>query len=192
MGFYKYVQKLWKQPKANLEDLWKQRLILWRKQDSTVRLTYPTRIDRARTLGYKAKQGYVMVRQRVSRGGHVKEKNEYRKRRSKRRAKRLDLDKSYQRIAEERASRKYVNCEVLNSYWAASDGKFHWFEIILVDKAHPVIKKDKNIKWIANQTGRAERGLTSTGKKSRGLRTKGKGAEKLRPSRTANLKRRTK
>ncbi len=192
MGFYKYVRKMWKKPRENLQDIWRQRLIRWRKEPVTVRLVYPTRVDRARSLGYKAKQGYLIVRQKILRGGHVKTKESFRKRRPKRRKKRVDLDKSYQNIAEERCNRKYPNCEVLNSYWVASDGKYHWFEIILVDKAHPVIKKDRNIKWITKKKRRAARGLTSAGKKSRGLRNKGKGAEKLRPSRTSNTKRRTK
>ncbi len=187
MGVYKYVKKLWTKPKENLGDLWKQRLMLWRKEPSTVRLKYPTRIDRARSLGYKAKQGYMVIRKRVIRGGHSR-LSYLGGRRSKHSSKRLDLDKNYKTIAEERVSRKYVNCEVLNSYWVASDGRYHWFEVIVVDRAHPVIKKD--MPWITKQRGRAHRGLTSASKKSRGLRVKGKGAEKLRPSRTANLKRR--
>lgn len=189
MGVYKYIQKLWTKPKENLGEVWTQRLIKWRKEPATVRVQFPTRIDRARSLGYKAKQGYFVVRQKVIRGGHQRA-SYLGGRRSKRSSKRLDLDKSYQQISEERVSKKYVNCEVLNSYWVASDGRYHWHEIILVDRDHPVIKKD--MAWIGKQKGRAGRGLTSAGKKSRGLRNKGQGAEKLRPSRTANFKRRTK
>jgi len=60
----------------------------------------------------------------------------------------------------------------------------YWFEVILVDKAHPSIKADKRISWIAEKqhTGRVYRGLTSSSRKSRGLRRKGIGAEKIRPS----------
>ena len=32
-----------------------------------------------------------------------------------------NLDKNYQLIAEERTSKKYPNCEVLNSYYVAKD-----------------------------------------------------------------------
>jgi len=188
MGMYKYIQKLWTKPKENLKDLWKERLIAWRKEPVTVRLAKPTRIDRARSLGYKAKQGFLIVRQRLIRGGHVRES--FGRRRPKRQSKRLDLDKSYQTIAEERAASKYVNCEVLNSYWVASDGKYHWYEVLLIDTAHPVIKKDKDIKWITGHKNRVQRGLTASGRKSRGLLNKGKGAEKLRPSRRANVRRR--
>jgi large subunit ribosomal protein L15e len=98
--------------------------------------------------------------------------------------KRLTRKISIQRIAEQRASKKFPNCEVLNSYWVAEDGKHKYFEVILVDVNAPEILKDKEINWITlkNQRGRAERGLTSAGKKGRGLRKKGKGTEKTRPS----------
>ncbi|MEM5870716.1 MAG: 50S ribosomal protein L15e, partial [Candidatus Aenigmatarchaeota archaeon] len=77
--------------------------------------------------------------------------------------------KSLQLIAEEKAARKYRNLEVLNSYLVADDGVYKYFEIIMVDPHHPVIKSDKNINWICNQRGRVFRGLTSAGKKMRGL-----------------------
>ena len=96
----------------------------------------------------------------------------------------ITLDKPLQQVAEERVMRHYPNMEVLNSYWVAADGRHHYYEIILVDPHHPVIRKDPKIKWICepHQTGRAFRGLTSSGKKSRGLRKKGIGAEHVRPS----------
>jgi large subunit ribosomal protein L15e len=90
--------------------------------------------------------------------------------------------KSIKRIAEERVARKYPNLEVLNSYWVWEDGKFKFYEVILVDPHHPSIKNDPNIKWIGEKqhTSRVFRGLTSEGKKTRGLRNKGMGAEKVR------------
>lgn len=184
MSLYKYIRNVWKQPKANLGDLWKQRLISWRREPVTIRIQYPTRLDRARSLGYKAKPGFIIVRQRVARGGHQRPWITG-GRRPKAKRQRLVLDKSYQQIAEERAHDKYPNCEVLNSYWVAEDGKYYWYEIILVDQAHPQIIADPRINWICTEKGRAERGLTSAGKKTRGLRHKGKGTEKLRPSRHA-------
>jgi large subunit ribosomal protein L15e len=184
MGMYKYVRELWKQPKDNLGDIWKQRIISWRREPSTVRVEHPTRIDKARSLGYKAKPGFIVVRQKVLRGGHMRPHIKG-GRRPKHRRQRLVLDKSYQQIAEERAHAKYPNCEVLNSYYAAEDGRFYWYEIILVDTAHPQIKADPHINWICDVAGRAERGLTSAGRKTRGLLHKGKGAEQLRPSRHA-------
>lgn len=193
MGMYQHIRQIWKKPKENLGSIWKERLIEWRKDNSTVRIGRPTRLDRARSLGYRAKQGIILVRQRVPRGGRKRPKIR-RGRRSKRFGQKKVVAKNYQWISEERAVKKYPNCEVLNSYYVAEDGRYFWYEVILVDKAHPQILSDKSLSWIAEKQHkrRVFRGLTSAGRKSRGLRTKGKGAEKLRPSRTANLKRRKK
>jgi large subunit ribosomal protein L15e len=75
--------------------------------------------------------------------------------------------KSLQLIAEERVVRSHPNLEVLNSYWVGEDGKYKYFEVIMVDPHHPVIASDSDINWILHQRGRAHRGLTSAGKKSR-------------------------
>ena len=108
-------------------------------------------------------------------------------RRPKTSRQRLVLDINYQLIAEQRAQTKYPNCNVLNSYYVMKDGKYYWYEIILIDISHPVILADPKIRWITEiqHKGRAFRGLTSTANKSRGLRWKGKGAEKMRPSKAA-------
>lgn len=179
MGMYKYVRDLWKKPKKNLGEVQKKRLVLWRKQPVTVRIEKPTRIDRARSLGYKAKQGFVVVRQRVNRGGRMRPRPAG-GRRPKRYSRTKTVKKNYQWVAEERAVKKYTNCEVLNSYWVGQDGQHYWYEVILLDREHPNIKKDLNLRRIAAKRGRVHRGLTSAGRKSRGLRRKGKGAEKIR------------
>ena len=184
MGMYKYIRDLWKNPKANLGDLWKERLLIWRREPVTVRIERPTRLDRARSLGYRAKPGIIVVRQRLARGGHVRPKIR-KARRPKHRRHHMVLAKSYQQIAEERAASKYVNCEVLNSYMVAQDGLYYWYEIILVDRAHPAILSDPTLSWISEKKGRVFRGQTASGKRSRGiLLRKGLGAEKLRPSKT--------
>jgi large subunit ribosomal protein L15e len=95
--------------------------------------------------------------------------------------------KSLRLIAEERAAKKFPNLEVLNSYWVGEDGRSKWFEVIMVDAHHPVIKTDRNAGWICEKQHhrRVFRGLTSSGKKVRSLRRKGRGAEKFRPSKRA-------
>lgn len=187
MGLYKHVRNVWKKPKANMPELMRERLILWRREPVTVRIARPTRIDRARSLGYRAKQGIFVVRQRVIRGGRMRENfTGGRRPKANRRFKLLDMN--YQRICEQRAATKHKNSRVLNSYPVAKDGLYHWFEVILVDFSHPAIKKDAKLKWITSpkHKGRVFRGLTSAGRKGRGLRNKGKGAEKIRPSLAAN------
>ncbi|HII71298.1 TPA: 50S ribosomal protein L15e [Candidatus Woesearchaeota archaeon] len=187
MGYLKYIRDAWKQPKANMPELWRERLILWRKEPVTVRLERPTRIDRARSLGYKAKTGVFVVRQRVNRGGRKRE-DWAGGRRSKAQRRSKVLGKNYRQVAEERVQKKYLNCEILNSYWVAEDGRYMWFEVIVVDRDQPQIIKDKQLGFISKPAhkGRVHRGLTSAGKKSRGLRNKGKGAEKIRPGQRAN------
>ncbi len=187
MGYLKYLRDLWKKPKENLGESYREKLIAWRKEPSTVRIDRPTRIDRARSLGYKAKQGIIVVRQRVLRGGH-KRPDIKGGRRSKHSSQRVSLSKNYQLIAEERVARKYPNCEVAGSYPVLKDGKYYWFEVILYDRDHPAIIADHRTKWTYNSRNKVFRGLTSAGKKARGLRGKGKGYEKTRPSRRAATK----
>jgi len=165
----------------------RQRLIRWRRQPAIVRIEKPTRIDRARKLGYKAKQGFIMVRVRVRRGGLRKQRPRAGRRPKRMGVKKFKPAKSLRLIAEERAARKFPNMEVLNSYWVGEDGRSKWFEVVMVDPNHPAIKADKDVNWICENQHhrRVFRGLTSAGKKVRGLRNKGRGAEKARPSKKA-------
>jgi large subunit ribosomal protein L15e len=187
MGYLTYVKQQWNK-KDEHNDLWKERLIAWRKEPATLRLEHPTRIDRARALGYKAKQGYIVVRERIKRGGRMRADIKG-GRRTAHSGQRLTLHSNLQKIAELRAVKAYPGLEVLNSYFVAKDGISAWYEIILVDKTQPSIAADHRINWMVLQRDRAGRGLTSAGKKSRGMRNKGMGAEKIRPSRRANLRR---
>ncbi|MCD6404135.1 MAG: 50S ribosomal protein L15e [Nanoarchaeota archaeon] len=170
MGFYKYLHDLQKD-EDNIKEIQKERLMLWRREPAIVRVEKPTRLARARSLGYKAKQGFILVRVRVRKGGRKRPKpSEGRKPRASGRY--FAPGKSLQLIAEERAQRKYPNLEVLNSYWVGEDGMYKWFEVIMIDKNHPAIRRDKDIKWITEKQHRRRvfRGLTSAGKKVRGLR----------------------
>jgi len=188
---YKYIAEAWKKPeKSFVKELLRQRLIEWRKQPAITRIEKPTRLDRARKLGYKAKQGFIVVRVRVRRGGLRKQRPKAGRRPKRMGVKKFKPAKSLRLIAEERVARKYPNAEVLNSYWVGEDGRQKWFEVILVDTAHPVIKADKDINWICQKQhhGRVFRGLTSAGKKVRSLRRKGIGAEKARPSKKAAMR----
>ena len=182
---YGYIRDAWKQPgQGEFRDLNWQRKIEWRKGNSFVRVERPTRLDRARSLGYKAKTGYIVVRARVRRGGLRKPTIKAGRRAKRKGIKKITMAKNIQRIAEERTAKHYPNLEVLNSYWIGEDGKHKFYEVILVDPHHPSIRNDSKINWICEpqHTGRVYRGLTSAGRKGRGLHHKGKGAEKLRPS----------
>jgi len=184
-SMYAFVREAWNKPdKSAVEELLWDRMQAWRREGSVVRVEHPTRIDRARSLGYRAKQGIAVARVKVRRGGRRRSRY-IRARRSARMGKnRLTSAKSIQRIAEERASRKFPNMEVLNSYWVGQDGKLKYYEVILVDGNHPAIQNDRKLGWVGRNTsrGRAERGKTAAGRRGRGMTTKGFGTEKTRPS----------
>jgi large subunit ribosomal protein L15e len=181
MGLYKYVKENWKNQNHDFVQTQRKRLVEWRAQHSTIRIDRPTRIDRARSLGYRAKQGVILVRQRVERGG--RQRPSIRSgRRTAHSYQRKNLSKNYQQIAEERANESFANCEVLNSYFVGQDAIYEWYEVIMLDRNHPAVLADPQYKNVVASTGRAYRGLTSAARKSRGLRNKGVGAEKIRPS----------
>ena len=148
---------------------YKDKLIAWRSEPVSVKIEKPTNPVRARELGYKAKQGFIVVRTRIRKGGRRKSRPRSKRMPSKMGVLKFKPHKSLQMIAEERVARNYSNLEVLNSYWVGEDGKQKFFEVILVDVAHPVIVSDKDVNWLLGQRGRVHRGLTSAGKKSRGL-----------------------
>src|SRR3972149_6820190 len=61
-NLYGYVREAWKVPSASwLKDVRRDRLLTWRKGESFVRLERPTRVDRARGPGDRAKPGVVLV-----------------------------------------------------------------------------------------------------------------------------------
>ncbi|MBU1939145.1 MAG: 50S ribosomal protein L15e [Candidatus Diapherotrites archaeon] len=168
--------------------LYRQRMIEFRRnKDSIVRVDKPLNLPRARELGYRAKEGFVVVRVRVRKGSGMHLRPTAGRRPKRMGVKKLTRRISIQAMAEQRASKKHKNCEVLNSYLVGEDGQTKYYEVIMVDTSHPVIVKDKKLKWITGEKGkkhrgRADRGLTSAGSKMRGLRKRGIGAEKVRPS----------
>jgi len=181
------LQKEYKEEKDefyNYKQIYREKLIQFRKEKAIQPIDKPSNIARAKQLGYKAKPGIKVVRVRVRKGS-----GKHKRPRSGRRPKRMGVKKltrriSIQAIAEQRAAKKYKNLEVLNSYKVGEDGQHHYYEVILFDPSNPHIKSDKELSKLCSRKhkGRAFRGLTSAAKKSRCLRNKGKGAEKVRPS----------
>ena len=62
--------KMWKENSIEL----REKAVIWRKQNAVTRVDKPSRITRARRLGYKAKQGITVVRMRVGTGGMRKQR----------------------------------------------------------------------------------------------------------------------
>ncbi|EJN60870.1 LSU ribosomal protein L15E [Halogranum rubrum] len=184
-SFYSHIKEAWRSPgDGKLAELQWQRKQEWRRQGAIERIERPTRLDKARELGYKAKQGIVVARVSVRKGTARKQRHKAGRRSKRQGVKRLSRRTSIQRIGEQRVSRKYPNLRVLNSYWVGEDGSQKWFEVILVDPEHAAIENDDDLNWICSDKhkGRAFRGLTNAGKDNRGLNNRGKGSEHVRPS----------
>ena len=66
---YRAIEKTWQDMIKSKSDDLKSKGINLRRRPTIERLERPTRLDRARRLGYKAKQGFIIVRIKVGRGG---------------------------------------------------------------------------------------------------------------------------
>jgi len=196
-GLYQHVRQTWKRPKDALPHMYRQtRMAQWRREPVNCRIERPTRLDAARRMGYKAKQGIVLIRTRVRRGGLRKGKIHMKRKPSKAGISKITMAKNTQRMAEERVARHFPNLEVLNSYWVGQDGKHKFFEVIMIDTHHPAIINDKQL-GVFSKLQTARRPTVDVLTVARPplesvdvvLHNKGKGAEKLRPSLKANLNR---
>lgn len=186
LNLYKNVRLFWRNTNTQeFKEIQKPRLMQWRREQTTVRIDRPTRIDRARSLGYRAKQGFIVVRTKVRRGSRRMSRPVAGRTGKNMATSDITSGRNLRGISETRTARKFTNMEVLGSYWVGQDGRSKWFEIILVDPVHPSINKDDRIKWIRSKKHRRRvyRGLTSAARKFRGLHNRGHGAEKARPSR---------
>lgn len=187
MALFKYLKEAWKKPdKAVL----RERMIEWRKGNSVVRVENPLRLDRAHALGYKAKKGVFVVRVRTIRGGHKKTRPK-KGRKGRNMHTRVALKMNYKQICEQRAARKYPNCEVINSYWIGKDGKHYFYEVILADRTAPEVISDSQLNFVSKPANKRRifRGLTSAAKKARGHRNSSVKSPKVRPSLRANGRR---
>ncbi|HEX5904962.1 MAG TPA: 50S ribosomal protein L15e [Candidatus Nitrosocosmicus sp.] len=143
---YSHIAETWKSMLKTRSQELKSKAYQWRREPTINRIEHPSRLDRARALGYKAKQGIVVVRIRVGRGGMRKQRPV-----SGRRPKHIGVVHikqkiSMKRVAEKRVNEKYVNLKVMGSYLVYQDGMYSWFEVILVDPSHPSIIKDKEMR----------------------------------------------
>jgi large subunit ribosomal protein L15e len=134
---YKYMAKAWRKPESSyVKELMQERVILWRKQPAILRVDKPTRIDRARRLGYKDKSGYAVVRVRVRRGGLRKSRPKMGRRQKRMGVAKYKPAKSIRLIAEERAAKRFPNLEILNSYWVWQDGRFGKMDVTSGTKSY--------------------------------------------------------
>ncbi|CAG8165502.1 unnamed protein product [Penicillium nalgiovense] len=174
MGALKYVEEIQKKKQSDvIRFLLRVRCWELRQLNAIHRASRPSRPDKARRLGYKAKQGYVIYRARVRRGGRKRPapKGATYGKPTNHGVNQLKYQRALKSTAEERVGRRAANLRVLNSYWINQDSTYKYYEVILVDPQHKAIRRDARINWICNSVHkhRESRGLTATGKKSRGM-----------------------
>lgn len=195
MGAYKYLQELWRKKQSDVM-AFVLRMRTWEYRQLPVihRCAKPSRPEKARKVGYRAKQGYVVYRVRIRRGGR---KRQAPKGQVYGKPKRVGINekkprRNHRAIAESRVGRRIPGLRVLNSYWVGQDSTYKFYEVILVDTHHNAIRNDPKINWICDpvHTRRELRGLTSAGIKARGLHARGNKDNKKRPSKRANYLRR--
>merc|ERR1712086_1030362 len=195
MGAYRYLQELWKKKQCEtMQFVLRLRTWEYRQLPTLHRVTRPSRPDKARRLGYKAKQGVVVYRVAVRRGSRKTNtpKGIVYGKPKRQGINQMKSRKNLRSIGEERVGRAIGGLRVLNSYWVGQDGTYKYFEVICIDTAHNGIRNDPRINWIVAPVHkhRELRGLTSAGKSSRGLRGKGNKHKQMRPSIGACWKRR--
>ncbi|XP_037364140.1 60S ribosomal protein L15-like [Talpa occidentalis] len=182
MGAYKYIQVLWGKKQSDvMRFLLRARCWQYCQLSALHGAPHSTRPDKARRLGYKAKQGYVIYRIRVHRGGLKRPvpKGATYGMPVHHGVNQLKFARSLQSVAEERAGRHCGALRVLNSYCVGEDSTYKFFEVILSDPFHKLsfqdpfqaIRRNPDTQWITKPVHkhREMQGLTSAGHKSRGL-----------------------
>jgi len=134
--------KMWK---ANAAEL-REKAVIWRKQNALTRIDKPSRIARARRLGYKAKQGIIVVRMRVGAGGMRKQRPTGGRRPKHLGVTRIKAAVSMKQVAERRVLERHPTMKLFGSYFLYKDSMYFWVEVILADKSHNSIIKDKELR----------------------------------------------
>jgi len=134
---YREITKTWQRMSKNRSAEIKSLGIMLRTRPTIERVDRPTRLDRARRLGYKAKPGFIIVRIKVSRGGMRRVKAKAGRRQKHAGIVKMKANVNVRQTSERRVSEKFPNLEVLNSYFVYRDGRSAWYEVILVDKCDP-------------------------------------------------------
>ena len=109
---------MWKENSPEL----RQRAIIWRKQNAVTRVERPSRLLRAKRLGYKAKQGIIVVRMRVGTGGMRRQRPRGGRRPKHLGVTRIKADDSMKVVSERRVLERYPNMKLLGSYFLYKDG----------------------------------------------------------------------
>ncbi|KAF8357988.1 hypothetical protein PRIPAC_92983, partial [Pristionchus pacificus] len=152
-----------------------RRVRMWQYRQLTAvhRVNRPARPEKVRHHGFRSKQGFVVYRVRVRRGGRkwpVIKGQTYGKPKTHG-VNELKNVRSHQGVAEGRVGKRCGAHRVLSSYWIAEDSTYKFYEVVLIDPQHKAIRTNAELNWICKPVHkhREMRGLTSGGRKSRGL-----------------------
>merc|ERR1719305_100005 len=119
-----YLREMWNRKQSDVMRFC-QRVRAWefRQLPTIHRATRPTRPDKARRLGYKAKQGYCIYRVQIVRGGRKRQvpKGQIYGKPVNCGVNKIKKRMNLQAIAETRVGRKIGSLRVLNSYFVAQD-----------------------------------------------------------------------
>lgn len=131
MGAFKFIRK---NERIIYTDRERRKELLMELSNAPImyRFSRPTRLTRAKSLGYKAKPGYAIVRIRVGRGGSRRERPSHARKPSKAGVF-FNFDINSKELAENRVNRVFSNMRVLGSYFLVDDGRHKWYEVILKD-----------------------------------------------------------
>lgn len=148
-------------------------LVEARQNEIVHRKEQPSFLERARTLGYKAKQGYSVWGVRIRKGDAIRSFSNGNTRGKCVNAGIHQIKPSLnkQAEAEQIIGRQLGGLRLLGSYKIGQDARYHHYEVIMVDATHNAIRNDRKINWICDAVHkhREMRGLTSAGRKARGL-----------------------
>ena len=133
---------MWKDNSPEL----RQRAIIWRTENAVTRVERPSRLLRAKRLGYKAKQEIIVVRMRVGTGGMRKQRPRGGRRPKHLGVTRIKGDDSMKKVAQRRVLERYPNMRLPGSYFLYKDGMHYWYEVILADPSQPRILKDNELR----------------------------------------------
>lgn len=133
MGSFKYIRD---NERAIYRDRARKRELLLNAENGPImrRVDGPTKLARAKMLGYHAKPGYAVVRIRVAKGSFRRPRPMHARRPSKTGIY-FNLANNKQRVAELRAARAHSNMDIVGSYFLIENGQYKWFEVIMKARA---------------------------------------------------------
>ncbi len=130
MSLYSHVRKSFIASFKTRSQTLRSRIAKWRKTPPVVRVDKPLNPLRARALGYKATQDFIMLRSRIAHGKRRRRRPDLGRKPGKNR-KTEPPGQQLRVLAEKRAARRYPNLKLINSYLVGADGQYKFYEVIM-------------------------------------------------------------